>query len=634
MSVNRQVLIKIASELDYDLTPKSVDGNGNPVKRLVPTDYRRTPNPSAGEVQYKPLPDFNESKQDFANSNGLQIPKVVSPTMAGAMMATMEPPRYFNPDRSGFNTLKRRGIISPIPSSSEYPAGAELPTVVNVAPSSSDKNRPAKNKREFGMLDLDKARVRQLAGPNPSPYDLKLAEAIVRKSAERVRQARYNLLSEEGKKAYDAVAQYYGQNPHYSTIFLPGSLSQTWAKQNVGFPDVLYGSEGVGNPIAYDANANVPGYAPGDSSFVLDGFVYDKDGNINKTVLDNPYVKGLSNGNVVIQNSLAANPYDAGDDISVTPYSTERFLRIPVGDKRTTTPDITEGLALPGINVGNAVMEEDRKLLTGNDFGVLSPDDKKSKAWPSYNLDVLDHEAKHTMSRSSVLDLLRRSKVFKKKYDDVLNKYKDLDKSTRLQKTLESLDEEKKERENDPVLSDDYSGASNGFVRGKNGISYVQSGRGEHQRSMTDLKGFVENYLKETLPPQMKARGELDGLTEDEQIDVISDRILDIANDKKKFKEILRNHNIIGNGGEGVPDWFIEDSALGGTSRREAHRSINGFWRSTIPREQLRNYIRPGRDLEQIDNPGNRDYIPVFEKWLDENLHLIVNNNGAEYYTV
>lgn len=629
MSVNRQVLIKIASELDYDLTPKSVDGNGNPVKRLVPTDYRRTPNPSAGEVQYKPLPDFNESKQDFVNSNGLQIPKVVSPTMAGAMMAGTgqtlgsKPPTYFNPDRSGFNTLKRRGIITPIPSSSEDP------TIIDKA--SGSPNR----KRELGMLDLDEARVRQLAGDNPSPYDLKLAQAIVRKSAERVRQARYNLLSEEGKKAYDAVAQYYGQNPHYSTIFLPGSLSQTWAKQNVGFPDVVYGSEGLGDPIAYDANSNIPGYTQGDSSFVLDGFVYDKDGNINKTVLDNPYVKGLSNGNVIIQNSLTDNPYDtSGDSDSSSPYSSERFLRIPTGDESTTQSDSTEGLVLPGINVGNLVLTEGAGNALGDDLGAWDPRDGKVRAWPSYNLDVLDHEAKHTMSRSSVLDQMIQYKAFQKKYDAIRDQYNDLDRSARISKLLETMKEESKERENDPVLSDSYSGASNGFVKGKDGISYVQSGRGEHQRAMTDLKGFVENYLKETLPPQMKARGELDGMTEDEQIDAISDRVLDIANDREKFKEILRNHNIIGDGESGTPNWFIEDSALGGTSRREAHRSINGFWRSTIPREQLRNYVRPGRDREQIDNPGNRDYRPVSEKWIDELLHLIVNNNGAEYYTV
>lgn len=625
--MNRTALIKIASQLDYDLSPKQKDSNGNYIKRLVPTDYRRTPNPSIGEVQYKPLPDYEESKQNFNKpkpSAGLSIPKVVSPTMAGPMLAGMGKSigsgekskeggdgKRFNPDYSGFNRLRRQGIITPDPIDGRR---AMIYRGYN---------------NETGMLNLDKARVRQLAGDNPSPRDQKLAEAIVRKSAERARQARYNLLSDEGKKSYDAVAKYYGHNPHYSTIFLPGSLSQSWGKQKVGFPNILYGSNGIGNPIAYDANANVPGYAPGDSGFVLDGYVYDKDGGINKTVLDDPHVKSVTNGNVMVKNTITDDPYPKSVTSSIAPHSSSRFFEVPTEEGYKGAFDVAEGLRLPGINVGNLVMPTDRKTMGLDDFGKLDPKDRKSKAWPSYNIDILDHEARHSMNTSNFLDKFVAEKDRMKKSVQEDNEDKTSNKYKRLAKQIARDLNRKKVSDSDPLLSDSYSGASNGFVRGKDGRSYVVEGKGEHHRAMSDLKGFVENYLKETLPPQMEARGELAGMTEDEQIDAISDRVVDMANNGKKFREILRNHNIIGNSGEGIPNWFIEDSVLGGTSRREAHRSINGFWKGTPSKEQLKNYVRPGRDQNQINNPGNRDYMPVYEKWIDEILPMIVNNRNA-----
>lgn len=642
MSRNRRSLIKLATQLDYDLTPKQKDADGNYIKRLVPTDYRRKPNTAEGEVQYKPFPSFDDSKSyvskispGVAPNEGFAIPKVVSPTMAGAMMAGMgkslvgnNSGGYFKPDNSGFNILKRQGIIRPLPGNSSFGEGLDNAILSSVS-------RPGSNSaaQEMGMLDLDKARVRQLAGPNPSPYDLKLAEAIVRKSAESVRQERYNLLSSKDKKAYDAVAKYYGKNPHYSTIFLPGSLSQTWGKQKVGHPDVLYGPRGVGEPVAYDANANVPGYVPGDTSFILGNYTYDKEGNLNKKVLDHPYVRSAADGQTMIQNNFINDPLGKTvSNHSSLPFSTSRFVEIPTDEGYPGSLDITKGLMLNGINVSNRVGEIPTSLASGEDLGSHDPKNSTSFGWPLYNLDVLDHEAKHTMSRSDVLDaaVAMRKLVEKTRERDAKAKS-----SNKFMQVLDTIFGDISNKlgtaymlKTDPVLNDSHSGASNGFVKDKNGVSYVQSGRGEHLRAMTDLKGFVENYLKETLPPQMKARGELDGMTEDEQIDAISDRVLEIANDRKKFKEILRNHNIIGDGESGIPNWFIEDSALGGTSRREAHRSINGFWRSTIPREQLRNYIRPGRDREQIDNPGNRDYRPVSDKWIDEILRLIVNNNN------
>lgn len=592
--MNRTALIKIASELDYDLTPKQKDAKGNYIKRLVPTDYRRTPNPSIGEVQYKPLPDYEESKQNFNK------PK----PSAG---------KLFNPSYSGFNRLKRQGIITPDPvgwQHARYYRGAN---------------------DETGMLNLDKARIRQLAGDNPSPRDQKLAEAIVRKSAERARQARYNLLSDEGKKAYDAVAKYYGHNPHYSTIFLPGSLSQSWGKQKVGFPDILYGSEGIGRPIAYDANANVPGYAPGDTSFVLDKYVFGKDGEINKDILEHPHVKSVANGNAMIRNTILDNPYAERFDTNGLPHSLFRFFEVPIRGRHKRNKDITKGLRLPGINVSNGVASTHRSLMSDDDFGELDPDAiGLKKAWPSYNLDLLDHEAKHTMNSSDMLDsAIRIQKAVGKVERDIKSAKTPLNKAILLSEMMMREPVLKYINRRDPLMSDSYSGASNGFVKGKGGLSYVVGGRGEHQRAMSDLKGFVENYLKETLPPQMEARGELAGMTEDEQIDAISDRVVDIANNGKKFREILRNHNIIGKGGEGVPNWFIEDSVLGGTSRREAHRSIHGFWRGTPSKEQLKDYVSPGRDQNQINNPGDRDYMPVSDKWIDEILPMIVNNRNA-----
>lgn len=633
--------------MDYDLTPKSVDDKGNPVKRLVPVDPGRDFNPSAGEVQPDPLPNYNVD---------------VEMKLVGK--------KFYNPADSGFNTLRRKGIITPAPSRIDphseqvyyYPRYYEENEKYN---DSSRKKIYDDLKAEYGMLDLDKARVRQLAGDNPTPRNQKLAEAIVRKSAERARQARYNLLSARDKANYDAVAKFYGFNPHYSTMSLPYSLNRLWKKNNVKSPDVLYHKTlGEKRPLFYDANADLPGYSPGATSFMFSDefsrFGEDPENkvlaelegydNLNRFGLSNPLLRDMAQGKVYTANILNKRPIkikDSDEDAGYYP----RYVVAPKGLGGGTYYD-WEARAeemFPTIVTSNLVSPHFVDVLEANDFPVNSKDNSSViKAVDHYSLPTLDHEAIHAMTRGNDYDKVMAQQKYKDDIKNLEEIIRDEGKVGPEPDILENFDDYVAYREklynlaladprlkplfsSDPsVTIDDENGISNGLYARSNQQPYASTGKGEHTRSLSTIKGIVENYLKETLPAQMEARGELVGMTEDEQIDAISDRVVDIANNSEKFKEILRNHNILSDK-DGAPDWFIEDSALGGISREEAYRAIHGFWNATPTIYRLRHDLNK-EDKELLDeDSGKRNYKRTFEKWIDETLPLIVNNNNKDY---
>lgn len=640
--MNRTALIKIAAELDYDLTPKSVDAKGNPVKRLVPVDPGRDFNPSAGEVHPAPLPNFDDVKSRLSGKD------------------------FYNPADSGFNTLKRKGIITPAP----YRIDPRLKQVYYYPTyyEENEKHNPASRKRiyddvkaEYGMLDLDKARVRQLAGNNPSPYDLKLAEAIVRKSAERARQERYNRLSARDKKNYDAVAKFYGFNPHYSTMSLPYSLNRLWKKNNVKSPDVLYHKTlGEKRPLFYDANADVPGYSPGTTSFMLsDEFSrYNEDpenkiladfesyDNLNRLGLANPLLRDMAQGKVYTANILHKNPIETKKTNERAGYH-PRYVVVPKDPSEEIyfTEDARGEEKFPTIVMSNIVSPHTAGVIESNDFPVNPEEDRSVfKGFAHYSLPTLDHEAIHAMNRGNDYDRVMASQKYKDDVENLEEIIRDEGKVGPEPDIIENMEDYFAYRDKlrklaladprlKPLFSSDYSveiddenGISNGLYARSYPNPYASTDPGEHTRSLSTIKGLVENYLKETLPPQMEARGELAGMTEDEQIDAISDRVVEMANNSEKFKEILRNHNILSDK-DGAPDWFIEDSALGGISRDEAYRAIHGFWNATPTIHRLRQDLSD-EDKELLDEEsGNRDYRPVSDKWIDELLQLIVNNN-------
>ncbi len=635
--MNKTSLIKIASQYGYDLSPRLTDDKGNHVKMLVPTDYSRKEPLKSYEFQY---PTDKYDWRVHANP----MPKIVSPTMAGPIVANMTHQEnlkrqresgLYDTNKQSWNVYKKKGIVTPVKNAQKF--------IDNF-----DSGYPRGTQKEVGMLDLHKLRVNEMTDPNADPRKKKLIEAIVTKGEERARQARYNLLSGKDKEQYDAAAKHYRFNPHYSSIALPNqNIYEVIRAGGMTSPDILYYNypkeskwymnfadarrsvaEGTRLPIAYNANATMPGYRAGSAGFKLNG--YD-DGTFNEKYLEDPYVRAAAQGKIPVLNNTI--PGYKVNQTSMKSGHYPYFMSYVDPDRKISN--------LSGINLDNAsyIFSSPRYGVANDDSAGYKNTEKRLIPDVKSKGSVLAHEARHytgAVKNPKTLDLFIEAlndenngygpeiKELKSKLKDV----KDLDELQRISDEISRLEEASKvgkirDKGNvDGLVSSNYHKTKGTLVPG-----YAISGNNEHRRAFQDLKDMAELYLAEIIPPQMEARGELDGMTEDEQIDAISDRVLDVVNDDDSLIEIFHH---LGIGDDFHPDWAIPEYAIGNKHPHEIHRAIQGLGRGYIPTKgRLRKYINDKEERKKLDNPEGRDYRPLFNYWIKLNNQLFANNGPA-----
>ena len=634
-------LIKLASQYGYDLSPRLEDDKGKPVRMLVPTDYNRKEPLKSYEFQY-PTDKYDKRIHDNP------MPKVISPTMAGPIVANMtyhenlkrqRESGIYDTNKQSWNIYKKKGIVTPVKNSKKFIDNFD------------EVVYPGVTQKEMGMLDLHKLRVNELTDPNADPRKKKLIEAIVTKGEERARQARYNLLSGKDKEQYDAAAKHYRFNPHYATIALPNhNIHEVILAGGKTSPDILYYNypdqsvggriplvenedvtEGTRLPIAYNANSPMPGYRAGSAGFKLNG--YD-DGTFNEKYLEDPFVRGSAQGKIpVIYNEI--------QDYKINDPKLQNNAYYPYFMSHA---DPSRNISnLSGINLDNASKHfiPGLDVLNDNAAGYKNVEsrmepDVKSKG------SGLAHEARHYIGG------VKRPKTLKlaiKALDDEDNGY-----GPEIEELRSKLYATEDDEEYDRIFKDILSlidaskvgkirdkGNVDGLVLGdshkvgvgKKGLllpGYVIDGSNEHRRAFQDLKDIAELHLADVIPSQMEARGELDGMTEEEKIDAMSDRVLDVVNDDDSLIEILRH---LGIGDDFAnPDWSIPEYAIGNKSPHELHRSIQGIGRGYIPKDKLRKYINDAEEREKLDNPEGRDYRPIFEHWIRLNNPLFANKGS------
>lgn len=173
---------------------------------------------------------------------------------------------------------------------------------------------------------------------------------------------------------------------------------------------------------------------------------------------------------------------------------------------------------------------------------------------------------------------------------------------------------------------DKVNGRYNGFIY-REPTYFNESGEGLRSLA-TALRGY-QNHLKEVLPAQMEARGELDGLNEKERNDKIGWRIAELSHNSDNYINYLKELGLL----DGISgNWRIPISNLGGISGREMNRALEGIDKVTAPKEELFKKVRPedkeGKDLDSYDSV-QEEYIRQVLPYLLHNDTKDVNPDGS-----
>ena len=582
--MNRRSLIKLASQQGYDLSTKFKDEKGNPKKGLVPLDLGRT----------KPLAKHEVTAKMPPKSHDVEKPKNKYPY-------------------SGFDYYTNTGAITPIKDHN-----------IDSKEFKQDKNAGT---LDFGLMDINKVLADQLGG---GP----LAEATANALAEYARQKRYNSLSSHDKRRYDTIASKTGIKPHAITMTVPSNFDYI-LKKNLPAPqgvdpklwdsNKVLRKKGV-RPVLYNSKNGKPTFPEG--SVALNPLFFRnmfkeyspykklKPGEEKLESVDEVYspsdsvfAKNYMSGVIPISRENFSDQFLEAKDNTRGPQTLLSLLTID--DKRGTTsfgPGYIADSAyrIPGINLENRSLGIGSNRLYENDY-LRSPEkDYYNRILYMDDKATADHEAIHAMNNQLNSDIT----LGYKRVDDAklgVNADRDLG----------------------FALSDwrwHGTGDYNGFFKSE--PTYFNE-LGEGLRSLaTALRGY-QNHLKEVLPAQMEARGELKGLNEKERNDKIGWRIAELSHDGDNYINYLRELGLL----DGIPgNWRVPVSSLGGISGREMNRALEGIDKVTAPKEKLLELVRPedkeGKDLESYDSVSE-EYIRQVLPYLLQNDYSDVNQDGS-----
>lgn len=588
--MNRTALIKLASQHGYDLSIKSTDEKGNPTKVLVPLVMSRRKPLGENEVSAKPLPKYVKGKTDDLLRNAYPY--------------------------SGYDRYVREGVITPLDSSK--------------VDNSKFKQRPTST-TDIGLMNINKALASQLGG-DP------LAYSIANASAEYVRRNRYNALSPYDKMRYDIVAKFYGFNPHAITMTVPtnfnhiltkgllppqGVDSDQWNKNKV-----LRDEEG--NPLLYNSTYGKPKFTTGSSMLhpTYFGGVFKStpnksdDGGYYYTYnpVDNIFSKSYLKGYIPITRENFPKWVTAEDETE-GPRQLNSLISVNEKGDNALGHNSVQGKKIhhvPGISLENKGRTLTAPELYHNDYAI--PDysnDKNTYVSAGDNKSTADHEAIHAMNVDMPSDFalglnMLDDAMVKSKLADPKNEKEVAAAKDYLTKATENLKKVDISKSNDARLNGFLSHPATYFETSGEGIRFL----------VTALRGF-QNHLKEVLPPQMEARGELDGLSEKERNDKIGWKVTELSHDGDNFINYLRELGLL-NGSEA--SWRVPVSNLGGISGREMNRSLSGIGKVTAPKEKLFEKVRPedkeGKDLDSYDS--------VSEESIRQIIPFLLHNNTKD----
>ena len=593
--MNRTALIKLASQHGYDLSPKFTDEKGNPTKVLVPLDMGRTEPLAPHEVMAKPLPKYTKGKTDDVLRDSYPY--------------------------SGYDWYARNGAITPVDSSK--------------IDNSKFKQRPTST-TDLGLMNINKVIASQLGG---GP----IAEATANALVEYARQQRYNALSRHDKKRYDTVAAVTGKKPHAITMTVPTNFNYiltNWLTPPQGADYSQWSRDKVlkdaeGNPLLYNSTNGKPKFIEGsvmlNPSYFRKAFTRPtkKDGARKYVEMYNPvnniFSEGYLNGSVPIVRENFPKWVTAEDDTRGAVHLNSLMSVNEDGESALGRNSLKGNriYSIPGISLENKGWKHTPDSLLFNDYAIPAKGDENSYVHPGDDKSVADHEAIHAMNSVFPSDFSLGFKFF----DDAMvhDAYVD---PNNAQDVADSKDSLRAAADNlrSVDLSKSEASTLNGFLSNPN--TYFETG-GEGARFLvTALRGY-QNHLKNVLPAQMEARGELDGLNEKERNDKIGWRIAELSHDGVNFINYLKALGLF----DGVlGNWRFPVSSLGGISAREMNRALEGIDKVTEPKEKLFERIRPedreGKDLNSYDSVSEESIKQVLP-YLLQNDYSDVNPDGS-----
>lgn len=564
-----------------DLSVRFTDANGNKIKTLVPTvvyndlfDKHLKPKPGEGEYNY-----------------------------------TMD-------TSDGYDYYKSKGIIRPFDITKR-----DLKRYSAILPKDSSKYRV-----RGGLVNLDAVTADQLG-------DTPLSRVIADKHSQSVFKHRYDRLSANEKAIVDNITRQTGHRPHFSTINLPEPEYWGWVDNGLlKDGDVLYDDHQY--PTFY--KKGLPDMQMPTQFILSQTNAVDSNGQLKPEAANNPILREYLNGNLPVMDVK----FDKSlvDKLkTLPPFAADIFWPTMPEDKDSkfdvspNYPSLTPGV-----------------FLTNKEF-KLAPDPAKASGfsrgsghwWPGEPPTlygnakaVADHEFMHALNRGTKREYYPAAYARQnyKKITDYIEKSKDIPKWM-YKPIVHTLVMHPPKQVEDFDRYNNYQGSSGaGFIDDED---YGSKGRGEHTRVLGMNKRFVMKHLENVLPAYLEAKGMLNGMTDAQKLDFISDKVVEMANNPKVYRSVMRQFGLNDfNGrtdGLGYYDenkrhpFRFPDNLRGNIHPVEVHRALESFDKMIKSKDELK--MKLPKDQRKLFDEDPDSYELLYEKYLEKILPMIGNNS-------
>lgn len=583
MSSERNKEKKQVKNDPLDLSVRFTDDKGNKIKTLVPT------------VVYNDLFDSHLKEKPGEGEYNYTID-----------------------NDSGYDYYKSKGIIRPFDITKR-----DIKRYSGVLPKDSKKYSV-----RGGLVNLDSVTADQLG-------DTPLSRAIADKHSQSVFKHRYDRLSPNEKAVVDNITRQTGRRPHFSTITLPEPEYWGWVDKGIlKDGDVLY--DDVHNPVFY--KNGLPDMQMPTQFALAQTNAVNSNGELKPEAMNNPMLREYLNGNVPVMD-VRFDKSLVDKFKTLFPFSADVFWPVMPEDqdnKFVNMPPNYPSL-LPGVVLTNKLFSLDPSysreagLTRGSGFSWPGEPPKfygNSKA-------TADHEFIHTLNRGTKREYYPAAHAHKTRNEiiDYIDKSKDIPKWMR-KPILHSILMHPSKQVKDFDRYNNYKGdAGAGFI--DHDKDYGSTGRGEHTRVLGMNKRFVLKHLENVLPGYMEAKGLLKGMTDAQKLDAISDKAVEMANDSKVYRSIMRQFglNDFNDRTDGLgyyreykrPPFRFPDNLRGNIHPVEVHRALESFDKMLKSKNELRMYLP--KDQQKLFDDDPDSYNLLYEKYLDKILPLIGNNS-------